>query len=464
MKPIYKSVSNLLFVLLLLCGTCVGTGSRNMVRMVSATSSTSESSTMTTPILSSTETASVSEPSSGSASKNPIGAVVGYVKNSITRTVNGCGELWANYGTCNDIRAKIKVHQDALKDDWVRRGLYEANSKELKQKLQETIGGITYDEYVFLQKGKEDRSKVMSLAFLSVGAPRFLPYALMFQPDMLPTPLKPPKDEATGETFLEKQSRERSGAIIQMLLNLEKEARTIPLTARLNVFGRAKQEEKLKSMQNVNHEIENFLEHTGVQSRQGARKLLERLEPFLYSHEEFPRDVNRISQMPMSITKGIGNALLGEGFLTNLSPAFMQRGRLIGHLKKIAEADSFLVEAQVDLSTLTPESLREACSERFIGSPGMCNTDLISTLEDWLTLVEQEPGQRQEMSSSTLYYNGNLARTALMSYYALQGTQDDGATCKLPRLLYRGNMSPPSDPHEGEEPRTMQNPFRIRTR
>lgn len=371
-----------------------------------------------------------------------IVALALYVKNSITRTIDGCGELWTNYGTCKDIRAKIKSHQDFVKDDWVRRGLFEANSKQLKQRVQEYIGGISFEEYAFLQKGKEDRSKIVSLAFLSVGAPRFLPYAIMFSPDMLPSPFKPPVDEKTGETLFEKNSRERSNIILQTLLNLEKDARVIPFAARLNIFGRKKQEQAMKSVDDMNSKIGNFLEYTGIQSRDGARQLLEKLEPLLFSSEEFPRAVSRLSQVPMSITRGLGNALLGEGFLNNFSPAFMQRGRLIGHLKKIAEADTFLVDAGVDLSTIPLALLRETCSERLIGSPGMSPSDLANSLQDWLTLVEEEPGQRQKLSTSPLHYNGNLARTALLGYYAMQGTQDDGAACKLPRLLYRGKMAP----------------------
>ena len=66
--------------------------------------------------------------------------------------------------------------------------------------------------------------------------------------------------------------------------------------------------------------------------------------------------------------------------------------------------------------------------------------ELQASLADWLTLVEQEPGERVQSATAAapLYYNGNMARTALMSYYALQGMQHAGSACRLPRALYQG--------------------------
>ena len=177
-----------------------------------------------TATLTPTPTSSVSTTASSAAavttkkSGNAITGLFGYVKNSITRTIDGCQELWSNYGTCKEIRAKVKLYQDKQKETWVRQGLYEPNSKALKERLQTTIGGISFEEYAFLQKGKEDRGKLMSLAFIVFGAPRFLPYALMFQPEMLPSPLKPPQDASGGETKWEKQSRERATVLLETIV------------------------------------------------------------------------------------------------------------------------------------------------------------------------------------------------------------------------------------------------------
>jgi hypothetical protein len=357
--------------------------------------------------------------------------------------VNGAQEMWENYGTCKDIRAKIKQHEDALAAEWVRQGLYESpNSKACKDRLRNSIpGGITFEEYAFLQQGKEDRGKLMNLAFFAVGAPRFLPYAFLFQPDMMPHPLKPPFDGGvSGETLWQRQSRERSTVIVETLLQLEKQAHSIPgIFAQINIFGRRQQMERVQSQLEWNVQVRKFLETTGTATRQGAQQLLSQLEPLLYkplTNGDFDRTQRRLSQVPLAITKGLGNALLGGGFLVNLSPAFMQRGRLVGHLKKVEDTDQFLVESDTDLTTIPPALLRQTCSDRLIGNPGMSTNDLQVFLGDWLDLVQRKPMERQAATNE--YYNGNMARTALLGYYAMQGTQDRGTSCALPRALYRG--------------------------
>eukprot|EP00977_Amphora_coffeiformis_P004869 scaffold1048_cov90-Amphora_coffeaeformis.AAC.2 len=309
----------------------------------------------------------------------------------------------------------------------------------MKERLKTTIGGISFEEYDFLQKGKEDRSKLMSLGFIVFGAPRFLPYALMFQPDMLPRPLKPPM--VGNETPWEKFSRERSAVILETLLKLEKDARTVPALAKLNIFGRGKQQAKMEGVKSFNQQVHEFLVTTGLEH--GARPLLDQLEPWLYSNQPFPRAVSRLSQVPLSITKGLGDALLGGGLLNNISPSFMRRGRLVGHLRKVAECDAFLVETNVNISSIPTWLLRETCSDRLVGSAGMSTEILQARLQEWLTLVEAEPRRRLESQStaSQLYYNDNLARTALMGYYAMQGTADEGTACNLPRALYRSASS-----------------------
>jgi hypothetical protein len=129
------------------------------------------------------------------AKSNPVGQLVGYVKTSVVRTVDGCQELWSNHGRCNDIRRKMKQHSDGVREQWetdaADSGVTNPMTKqEIKQRLKSVQGGITYDDYIFLQKGKEDRGKVLNMGFLMWGAPKFLPYALMFNPDMLPSPFQ----------------------------------------------------------------------------------------------------------------------------------------------------------------------------------------------------------------------------------------------------------------------------------
>lgn len=140
--------------------------------------STSTATTTTTSASSSTSSAAAAAAATSNNNKNVVVQLFGYVKTSITRTIDGCGQLWSNHGKCNAIRKKIAVYRDELKHRWEEEN--ESLSNEQKQLLKTKIGGISFEEYSFLQKGKEDRGKVMNLLFLMWGAPRFLPYALLF--------------------------------------------------------------------------------------------------------------------------------------------------------------------------------------------------------------------------------------------------------------------------------------------
>ena len=49
---------------------------------------------------------------------NPVGQLVGYVKDSVVRTVDGTKEMWSNHGRCKEIRGKQKEHREKLKNEW----------------------------------------------------------------------------------------------------------------------------------------------------------------------------------------------------------------------------------------------------------------------------------------------------------------------------------------------------------
>jgi len=119
-------------------------------------------------------TVSTTAATGGGGGGNPVMQLVGYVKDSVVRTVDGCGLLWKNHQRCNDIRSKQKTHREKLQSKWEMEG--RMTPEEMKNKLKMVNGGITYDEFTFLGKGKEDRGKLMNVVFLMVGAPRFLPY------------------------------------------------------------------------------------------------------------------------------------------------------------------------------------------------------------------------------------------------------------------------------------------------
>jgi hypothetical protein len=368
---------------------------------------------------------------------NPATKLIGYVKDSVVRTIDGSKEMWSNHGRCKQIRAKQKDHRDKLKEQWEfeERGL---TSEEMKKKLASVNGGITYDEFIFLGKGKDDRGRLMNMVFLMWGAPRFFPYALMFYPDVLPTPFQPLPDAsgAGRETKLEKLSRQRSHSVIETLLALEKEAKEIPALSKINIFGKKKQQTNMDEIGNLDAAIGAIMSTPGATDGMGAKKTLGAIEDALYKKDPLTRQEKRLVGVPNAIVLGLTNAVNGPAPFTRFQPNFMRRGQVLTHIQKIAEADNFLVNEKVDLSALSTARLLEACSDRMIGGPRRANEELRKSLGDWLDLAVVQPNNRTAVSGEN--FNDNLARTALLSYYSVDGARDARSSSFLPRLLFQG--------------------------
>jgi LETM1-like protein len=380
-------------------------------------------------------TASIHEPQSptSASSGNVVVQLVGYVKTSIVKTVDGCGQLWRNHGRCNDIRKKIQSHRDGIKIGWEDEASTPLSQAQ-KERLKTLVGGISYEEYIFLQQGKDDRSKVMNLMFLMWGAPRFLPYALMFNPDMLPSPFR---ERATGESVWVTQSRERSTAVVQALLNLERDARVTPALAKLNFLGKKKQEEAKVQLLRVIDDMAHLLS-SPLRPPAGAAQLLAQLKTSLYRDEsDFTRAEKRLCHVPKSLVQGINGVLNGGtgGILAAVQPNFLTRGRVIGHILKVAESDDFLITNHMNLTHIPKRFLQEACSERLMGVLGLSTDELRQQLGDWLSLNTPVEG-------AGAHYNDNVARLALMGYYSCWAARGDQAALRLAPLLYQPPLHP----------------------
>jgi hypothetical protein len=382
--------------------------------------------------------ATPSAPAVKTENGNPATKLFGYVKDSVVRTIDGSKEMYANHGRCKQIRAKQKDHRDKLKEQWEfeERGL---TPEEMKKKLQSVNGGITYDEFIFLGKGKDDRGRLMNMVFLMWGAPRFFPYALMFYPDVLPTPFQPLPDASGRETRLEKLSRQRSHSVIQTLLSLEKEAKEVPGLAKINIFGKSKQQRNMDEINNLDAAIGTVMSTPGATDGMGAKKTLGAIEDALYKTDPLTRQEKRLVGVPKAIVLGLTNAVNGPAPFTSFQPNFMRRGQVLTHIQKIAEADNFLVNEKVDLSALSTARLLEACSDRMIGGPRRGNEELRKSLSDWLDLAVVQPNNRTAVSGEN--FNDNLARTALLSYYSVEGARDSRSSSFLPRLMFQGQST-----------------------
>ena len=430
---------------------------RNCVLVSSNTASTTATATTTTTTTrAAEETASavadaVVDAASGTYSSNGdkedktnvVLQLFGYVKDSLVRTVDGTKEMYNNWGRCNEIRAKQKDHREQLKKQWEfeEQGI---SPKEMKERLAKVNGGITYDEFVFLIKGKEDRSKLMNMMFLMWGAPRFFPYALMVYPDILPSPFAPLPDASGKETKLEKLSRERSHAVLRTLIAIENEAKAVPALSKLNIFGKKKQAERMDQMDSLGKTIGQIMTTTsssaqeGPSNNNGAQIIMNTMENLLYKKEEFTRAEKRLVDVPKCITTGVMSAISGPNLFQNFMPTFLKRGQVLNHIQKLTEVDNFLVNERVNLDELSTARLLEACNDRMIGGPGRTDEELRKQLAYWLDLSVNQPNTRIEKSGEN--FNENLARTALMSYFCVKGALDDRCASYLPRLMYEGQQ------------------------
>ena len=369
---------------------------------------------------------------------NPVFQLVGYAKDSLARTVTGTKEMWSNHGRCKEIRAKQKDYREKIKSQWE---LQEKNlpPKEMRRRLATINGGISYDEFIFLSKGKEDRGKLMNMVFLMWGAPRFFPYALMFYPNMLPSPFAPLPDASGKETKLEKLSRQRTHAVIKALLDLEKDARSVPYLSKINIFGKKQQERRMIAIDSLGRSTSAVLATPGATGGAGAGIVMEKLDGALYKKDEdFTRGDKRLVGVPGAIILGIMTSINGPGPLNDFMPNFMRRGTVVAHAQKIAEADNFLVSQKVSLEGLSTSRLLEACNDRMIGSTGRSSEELRQDLSDWLDHAVVKPRSRTEETGES--FNENLARTALMGYYSLEAARDPRCTSYLPRCLFQGQI------------------------
>jgi LETM1-like protein len=361
---------------------------------------------------------------------NPVAQLFGFVKDSFVRTVDGVGLMCKNYGRCNEIRAKQKQHRDLLRTQWENDGL---TNQVIKQRLKGVNGGITYDEYAFLIKGKEDRSKLTQLIMLSWGAPRFLPYALMFYPEMLPSAFAL---QGSTSDKMETLSRQRSHAVILTLMNVENDAKVVPALAKLNIFGRKQQERNMEEMQRVS-QVAGSLFVTPVKNQtEGAELALKTLEGHIYSGVDFSTKSKRLVNVPKSIVKGLARTLEGNSPLDNVFPHFFTRGKVLNHIRKVTDSDEFLVNEPIQLEQLGKQRLIEACNDRLIGGISRSDEEMRESLADWLDQVVVRPSDRVRKTGE--FYNGNLARAAMMCYHAAQAAKDERSASSLLRLLFQG--------------------------
>jgi hypothetical protein len=417
-----------------------------------SSATTPSSSRMTTATLMSSVTATasassvVADPTAVAAGSGGGGNVVfqlaGYVKDSMVRMVDGTKEMWTNHGRCNEIRTKQKIYRERLKKQWELEE-HDMSAKDMRQRLAKINGGISYDEYDFLIRGKEDRGKLMNMMFLMWGAPRFFPYAMMFFPDILPSAFAPLPDASGKETKLEKLSRIRSHAVIKTLLAMENEAKTIPVLGKINVFGKKAQARRMDEIDSLAKTVGQIMTTTkGTSSDTTPGIILNTMEEFLYKTTPFSRAEQRLVNVPKCITSGFMSALPMQNLspVISIMPNFLKRGQILNHIQKVSDVDNFLVGEKVNVQELSKARLLEACIDRMIDVPGRSEEELRRQLLEWLNLAVIQPIGRTQQTGE--FYNENLGRLALMSHYSIIGARDDRSASYLPRFMLQGQSRP----------------------
>ena len=338
------------------------------------------------------------------SAENPVAQLIGFVKYTAVETVNGCKQLYTNHQKCNGIRKQIKEYH--LKHN---PGVKNTNSLP--------IMGITFAEYNFLQQGKADRGKVFNLIFLSLGAPKFLPYALLFNPDMLPTPLKM---KAGNQGTLQ---RRPTFTALPLLIQLEDRIVNPPENpiGKLMFWTKKEKETRRNFLLKLREEAFANLES---RSRGFSTGAVYPDASLFTSDTPISRADQRLCQLPPQLISSISQVLSGgkSGFLSGLTPNFMTRGNICSHLNQINEADDFLRNNQVNLTSVDDYLIQKTCADRWIESSSGNVERMRDRLDLWLETTHH---------NTTDYYNQNLHKLSLMGINALQAIQED---CEPPTL------------------------------
>ena len=327
---------------------------------------------------------------------NPVKQMTGFVVDSFKRFATGTKMLYSNYQTCSAIRSKQKIG-----------------------------GSISFQEFEFLRKGKEDRSKVGNLLFLMVFSSSVLPYALMFFPEMMPSPFQPmDKLLAKYETL----SRIRAHAILESLMAMENAEFNAPISSKFNPFSGGAVRKEMARIANINIAASQIFAANGLEDV--FAKMRDTLH---FSSTDNEKDISKqkkLMTVPKPIIKGIGKSI----GLSSFFPYFMLRGKVLDHLKILSESDEFLVKQNVDLNLLDRETLLDACGIRFIGAPQSSDEELREGLDDWLKYSSHSHTNKE-------VYNENLGMITMLCYNAVQAIKDPNCESSLARLMFKSTQN-----------------------
>lgn len=197
-----------------------------------------------------------------------------------------------------------------------------------------------------------------------------------------------------------------------------------------------------------NGDNQDLIEMSNAVEEPGPTTVLAKLEAPLkiYSNTTLTKGEQRLVGFPKPLLDGLSSAIFDTSptpgtqasksgavatIISNLTPNFVTRNKLVAHLTTLEQQDEFLCFEQGEVR-LTLEELYQVCHDRCIGTSTSTEAELRQKLQNWLHCTVQHPRY-----SNQLFYNGNMARMVLMCANAAEATMEERSCSALPALLYQ---------------------------
>jgi len=359
-----------------------------------------------------------------------------FIKDQISHTVSATQNSFRAHIRCNDIRSKQRSFRESLRSEWQVLGL---ENKVISERLKKVNGGINFDEFVFLQQGREDRIRVIRIVACALFFPKIFPYMIFYLPNGMPSHFEKPVN-VMDETILKALSRQRSHGVLDMIINVENKAfNVIGSGLNLNPFASGKAAET-NTFKRIAATAVDLLKSGNFD----PSTVLGCINEDIYYFEGTKHRKVVLQDIPVPLLKNLNTVITGRNsFVDRVLPGFLVRAYIDEHLKKINEADDFLINQQIDLEKLSNNDIVEACNARLIGTIGRSTEEMKNQLNTWLEQTTIVPAMRVQETGEV--FDGHLARTALMAYFALEATKDERSGSVLPRLLFTSTPSLPED-------------------
>ncbi|GMI15224.1 hypothetical protein TrVE_jg237 [Triparma verrucosa] len=357
-------------------------------------------------------------PTSANADTNMIKGFVQGIGATLTKGRRATTQLWTNYNLVKDIRSRYK--SDAT--------------------------SVSYDEFSLMQRGVEDRWKVLNVMSLMFFASDVAPYALMFYPTMLPSTFSsrfyvPAEGEETqtgpSPAYIQElvqSDLNRAHAVVESMLSLERSCVKPSFLEGLNPFGKSASQKKMSSLRSVSQIVKNMM-HLKPQNA------LAELEQFAFHPDPTSRKVQRFAHAPKPLISGLAKCNnVGVGPIP--LPNFMLRAQLVKHMDKLESYDSYLLsqlsKSPDFLDTLSASCIIELGSDRCVLSTSHSVRDVREGVRTWLENAGRQEGYEGVVVEERRRFVKVLGKAIMLGVNCVQGVREERGESELVREMFRG--------------------------